>query len=105
MENISTPFVCNPTAFNPSERARHQRLTEKLIAKRKRIQETNEGYVFHYDLADIALAELAEWAGAESKCCPFFNFYLALEKNRLSLRLAGAEGVKAFIRAEFRVAG
>ena len=51
------------------------------------------------------LAELAEWVGAESKCCPFFDFHIDVEREGklLCLRLTGEEGIKAFIRAEFGV--
>jgi hypothetical protein len=49
------------------------------------------------------LAEVAEWAVAESKCCPFFDFHIDLEREGtlVCLRLTGSEGVKAFIRSEF----
>ena len=98
-------FYCNPRALNPGERARHKQLTEKLNAKRKEIVETEKGYEFQYGPADVSLAELAEWVGAESKCCPFFDFHIDVEREGklLCLRLTGEEGIKAFIRAEFAV--
>ena len=51
------------------------------------------------------IRELAEWVGAESKCCPFFDFHIDVEREGklLCLRLTGEEGIKAFIRAEFGV--
>src|SRR6266446_1404038 len=98
-------FYCNIKALTPEERARHKQLSEKLNAQRKEIVETEKGYEFQYSPADISLAELAEWMGAESKCCPFFDFHLDLEHEGklLCLRLEGEEGIKAFIRAEFGV--
>src|SRR6266404_5791229 len=41
----------------------------------------------------------------QSKCCPFFDFHIDLEGEGklVCLRLTGEEGIKAFIRAEFKV--
>jgi len=98
-------FYCNTKALTPEERARHKQLSEKLAAARKEIVETEKGYEFQYSPADISLAELAEWVGAESKCCPFFDFHIDVEREGklLCLRLTGEEEIKAFIRAEFGV--
>jgi hypothetical protein len=53
----------------------------------------------------VTLAELAEWVSAESKCCPFFDFHIDVEREGklLCLRLTGEEGIKPFIRDEFHV--
>lgn len=98
-------FYCNSKALTPEERARHKQLTEKLMAVRKEIVETPKGYEFQFSPKSISLAELAEWVSAESKCCPFFDFHIDLEGegSLLCLRLTGEEGIKPFIRAEFRV--
>jgi hypothetical protein len=98
-------FYCNFKALTPDERARHKQLGEKLTAARKEIVETDKGYEFKYSPADISLAELAQWVTAESKCCPFFDFHIDVERQGklLCLRLTGEEGIKAFIQAEFGV--
>jgi hypothetical protein len=98
-------FYCNIKALNRAERARHKQLSEKLNAQRKEIVETEKGYEFQYSPADVSLAELAEWVGAESKCCPFFDFHIDVEREGklLCLRLTGEEGIKAFIRVEFKI--
>jgi hypothetical protein len=105
MTTTKSKFYCNVKALTPEERVRHKQLGEKLMAARKEIVETEKGYEFQYSPADISLAELAEWVGAESKCCPFFDFHIDLEREGklLCLRLTGEEGIKAFIRAEFGV--
>jgi hypothetical protein len=106
---LTTPgkFYCNIKALNSAERAHHKRLTAKLIAVRKDIVETEKGYEFQFTPESISLAELADWAAAEGKCCPFFDFHIDLEHagRLLCLRLTGEEGVKAFIRLEFQVPG
>jgi hypothetical protein len=98
-------FFCNIHALNPAERARHKQLTEKLIAARKEIVETEKGYEFQFSPSSVSLAELADWVAAEGKCCPFFDFHIDLEKegSLVCLRLTGEEGIKAFIRTEFQV--
>jgi len=102
---VQSKFYCNIKALTPAERARHKQLSEKLMAARKEIVETEKGYEFQYSPADVSLAELADWVAAESKCCPFFDFHIDLECERklVCLRLTGEEGIKAFIRAEFKV--
>jgi len=102
---VQSKFYCNIKALTPEERMRHKQLSEKLMAVRKEIVETEKGYEFQYSPADASLAELAEWVAAESKCCPFFDFHIDLERERklVCLRLTGEEGIKAFIRAEFKM--
>ena len=98
-------FYCNTKVLSATERAHHKELTDKLIAERKQIVETEKGYEFQYSPATVSLAELAEWVAAEGKCCPFFDFHIDLEREGrlLCLRLTGEEGIKPFIRSEFQV--
>jgi len=96
-------FYCNIKALTPAERARHKELGDKLMAAKNETIETPNGYKFQFSPKNVSLAELAEWAVAESKCCPFFDFHIDLEREGtlVCLRLTGSEGVKQFIRAEF----
>ncbi len=98
-------FYCNMKALNPTERAHHKQLTDKLIATRKEIVEMEKGYEFQFSPSTVSTVELADWVAAESKCCPFFDFHIDLERDGslLCLRLTGEEGIKPFIRVEFQV--
>ena len=98
-------FYCNTKALTPAEREHHKQLTEKLLAERKKIIEMEKGYEFQFNPANVSIAEVADWVMAESKCCPFFDFHMDLEQEGklVCLRLTGEEGIKAFIRAEFKV--
>ena len=98
-------FYCNAKALTPTEREQHKQLTGKLIAMRKGIVETELGYEFQFTPSTVDLAELAHWVSAESKCCPFFDFHIDLERegSLLCLRLTGKNGIKALIREEFRL--
>jgi hypothetical protein len=98
-------LYCNVAALSGEERARHSAMTRKLIAERDLVVETAKGYEFQFRPEKVSVAELAEWVVAENKCCPFFYFYIDLEKRGrlVCLGLTGPEGVKAFIREEFAV--
>lgn len=96
-------FYCNTKALTPQKRADHIEITEKLLAARKQTVEVEKGYEFQFSPTDVSLAEMADWVAAESKCCPFFDFHIDLEREGrlLCLRLTGEPGIKAFIREEF----
>lgn len=100
-----TSFYCNIKALNPTERAAHKELTDRLIAARRKITETPDGYEFQFDASAITFPDLATWSVAEAKCCTFFNFHLDLNEggSLLFLRLTGPDGIKPFIRLEFAV--
>jgi len=100
---VEAPYFCNVKALNAGERKRHEELTQKLLAKRQDVVEMEKGYEFQYTPEDVSVAEVAEWVVAESKCCPFFDFHIDLEKQGqlLCLRLSGGPNIKAFIRSEF----
>jgi hypothetical protein len=100
-----TKLYCNIKALTPTVRAHHKQLTDKLTAMRKEVVEMEKGYEFQYSPSDVSLAELSQWVAMESKCCPFFDFHIDLERegNLLCLRLTGEEGIKPFILAEFQV--
>jgi len=102
---MQNKFYCNIKALNPAEREHHKQFTDKLIAARREIVETEKGYEFQYSPSNVSIGELADWVVAEGKCCPFFDFHIDLERegNLLCLRLTGEEGIKPFIRSEFQV--
>ena len=98
-------FFCNIKALAPAERAEHKQLTEKLISNRTEIVETETGYEFQFNPLVVSITELADWALAESKCCPFFDFHIDLEREGtlVCLRLTGDPGIKHFIQSEFQL--
>jgi hypothetical protein len=98
-------FFCNMKALLPAERTRHKQLTEKLISSRTEIVETEKGYEFLFSPSVVSIAELADWVVAESKCCPFFDFHIDLEREGtlVCLRLTGDQGIKVFIQSEFQL--
>ena len=105
MTTTQNKFYCDIKAMTPAERVSYKQLTDKLIAERKKVVESDKGYEFQYSPKTVSLGELAEWVASESKCCPFFDFHIDLEGkgSLLRLRLTGEEGIKPFIRMEFEV--
>ena len=67
-------------------------------------RELPDGYAFTVDSTRVAAEDLATFVEFERRCCPFFDFQLAWnrENGPVTLQLTGRDGVKAFIRAEFR---
>ena len=98
-------FCCNISALTSADRERHKQLLLKLEAARIEIQELLDGYSFRLQNELVSLADVAEWISYESKCCPFFDFEIQLERDNgpLWLKLRGKEGIKPFIRAEFGI--
>lgn len=93
-------FACNMNALSKAERERYQEVTKQLFAAVEKREELKDGYAFRLPSASLLAA--AEWISLERRCCPFFAFDLEQTKDSgpLWLRVRGAEGVKAFIRAE-----
>ncbi|HLG98809.1 MAG TPA: hypothetical protein VKX49_21030 [Bryobacteraceae bacterium] len=98
------PFACNLKVFQPEERKQHAKLTHEVMAAIANHRELPSGYAFQIDSNRVSLLELAEWVQQEKRCCPFFDFQIALEgagEGGLTLTLTGKDGVKQFITAEF----
>lgn len=98
-------FACNMLALNVDERKRHLEVMKQLRAATKEERELSDGYAFRFasDQATILLA--SEFMARERLCCPFFTFEMVIEPENepLWVRLRGAEGVKEFIKLEFRI--
>jgi hypothetical protein len=67
------------------------------------IRELADGLAFRFPAEEYD--SVSEFVGRERLCCPFLTFTLEVspERGPLGLRLTGAEGVKAFIRAELQL--
>ncbi|HWG39419.1 MAG TPA: hypothetical protein VN658_02625 [Candidatus Acidoferrales bacterium] len=75
-------------------------LLKGLVAECKvETRELPDGYAFRLQGSDSLIANLAEWVSYESRCCPFFNFEIAFQRNSgpTWLRIWGGEGVKDFV--------
>lgn len=98
-------FACDRTALSPAARKRHfDELGPALRAAHQRIRELPDGFEFAFPADEATFRLVAEWAEGERLCCPFFDIDLRLEREggALWLRLTGRDGVKQFIRADFK---
>src|SRR6266853_5694323 len=97
------PFACNLKAFQPAERLRWRELIEQVMSAVVSARELNNGYALRVDAGRTSLVQVAQWIDLERKCCPFFDFQVAMhgEDGSLWLSLTGREGVKQFINADF----
>jgi hypothetical protein len=102
---VQTGFYCNLNALTPQERERHHQLTQKLAAARVETTELSNGYAFRMQSGAVSLDDLAAWISWESKCCPFFDFEIELQRDGgpLWLKLRAGEGGKAFMQHEFKI--
>jgi hypothetical protein len=100
-----SPFYCNVKALNPAEWARLIQLHRMLADARVETQESSDGYAFRLAKDKIALSDVVEWISLEGRCCPFFDFKIELQRDGgpLWLKVGGADGVKQFLRSEFRI--
>ena len=106
MAKHETPFACSLEKSLTKEQREHKKeIALKMESARIETKELADGYVFRFRPDGISFAEIADWVATERVCCPFFD--LAVEADRengpLSLRITGREGVKQFIRGEFKV--
>ena len=97
------PFACNLKAFQPAERLRWRELIEQVMSAVVSARELNNGYALRVDAGRTSLVQVAQWIDLERKCCPFFDFQVAMhgEDGPLWLSLTGRESVKQFINADF----
>jgi len=100
-----SPFACNLRALEPAARKRHfDVLSPALVAAKKSLRELPNGYEIGLPDDPATVKLVSEWIWGEHLCCPFFDIDLHYEREGggLSLRLTGREGVKAFIRSDFK---
>ena len=100
-----SPFACDRMALNAEARKRHfDELGPALGPPVKNVRELANGYEFEFPFNADTYRLVTEWTGGEHLCCPFFDIDLRLEREggAFWLRLTGREGVKQFIKADFK---
>ncbi len=76
-----------------------------LNGSRQSIKKLGDGDAFRSKAATQLIMDATEFIVYERLCRPFFDFEPAIEQdtNRWWLRLRGREGIKEFIREEFKI--
>ena len=97
-------FLCNLKGLNPEQRKRKAKLDRTLFSLPIGGRELANGYEIQFPADSSTFQTVVEWAVMERACCQFFDIELRLEREGgpFWLRLTGREGVKEFMRAEFR---
>jgi hypothetical protein len=105
--NSETSFYCNTKSLSKAEWAHKREISQKMKIARAERKELADGYAFRFRPEAVSLMELADWVSSEARCCPFFDMSIEVEPSGgpLWLRLTGKEGVKQFIRMEFKLDG
>lgn len=101
-----SPFYCSiEKTLTKAEREHKKELSMKMAKAHVGTTELADGYAFRFSPEVLSLSELADWVTTESRCCPFFDLELGVEREGgpLWLRVKGREGVKQFIRGEFKL--
>jgi hypothetical protein len=99
-----TPFYCNIKALSAAEMVHKKLIGEKMAASQVETMELPNGYAYRYRPGGVSLVELADWVESERRCCPFFDMALETEREGgpVWLKITGRQGVKEFIRGEFK---
>lgn len=105
--NAESSFYCNTKSLSKEEWAHKRQISDKMKIARVERKELADGYAFRFRPEAVSLLELADWVSSEARCCPFFDMGIEVERDGgpLWLKLTGREGVKHFIRMEFKLDG
>ena len=97
------PLICNLDASSPEQRARQAELSREFSSRRRRVEELDDGFAFHFDPNPKLFVRLAYSASLERLCCPFLDIAVGWphDGETMWLRVTGREGVKAFVREDF----
>jgi hypothetical protein len=103
--DTASPFYCNTKSLSKAEWAHKNQISAKMRTARVEINELADGYAFRYQPGSVSLVELADWVDSEARCCPFFDMAISVEREGgpVWLMLRGKDGVKQFIRSEFKL--
>ncbi|MEP7285413.1 MAG: hypothetical protein ABI947_06565 [Chloroflexota bacterium] len=96
-------IACNPNAIPAEMRNQWVENGKQVYAAVLEVQETPDGYQFRLPSDSSMLLKIANYISNERLCCAFLHFTLEITPNSgpFWLRLAGGEGVKAYMRSVF----
>src|SRR4029079_17922836 len=102
MTTSESPFACDMSAIAAADRPKHLATIEALFSIVQEVTELPNGYRFRLPGESQVWTLASNFVALESRCCPFFDFSLAVERDHgpISLTLTGREGVKSFIIEE-----
>jgi hypothetical protein len=102
------PIACSPMVFPRERRAAHLALAIDAIVRWPRSkQELPDGFLFEYEGNEERFLELARWASAEHRCCPWAGYSVEMgpfsgdTPGMIRMRVRGTDEGKAFLKICF----
>jgi len=95
------PLVCLLTDLELVERKNE--LQKEIFFNVKKVEEVDDGYLFHFDDNENILSNLFYYILAEKKCCPFFQQDISIGSgnSRIVWKVSGRTGIKEMLRETF----
>jgi hypothetical protein len=99
------PIACNLLGLTAAERVRQKELHKQLFSKVERVRDLPNGYAVGLPGSKETILAVAEFITLERTCCSFFRFELEVgrQEEPVWLRITGAEGVKDFLKTQFKL--
>lgn len=98
---LSPAIACDPAAIADSDQKQYNLTLQQLIEFVQEIRDLPNGFAFRLPNDTETFLGAAEFVAHERKCCPFFNFTLALDAGgEFWFSLTGSDGVKSFLANE-----
>ena len=99
------PIACNLLGLTAAERLRQQELHKQLFSRAENLRELANGYAVGLPGTKENILAVAEFISLERVCCSFFRFELDVgrQEEPVWLRITGAEGVKEFLKTQFKL--
>ena len=99
------PIACNLLGLTAAERVRQKELHKQLFSKVERVRELANGYAVGLPGSKETILAVAEFITLERTCCSFFRFELEVgrQEEPVWLRITGGEGVKDFLKTQFKL--
>ncbi len=102
-ETLTAGLVCDLEALTSAEREQQAATFEQLRQQVQAVEELPSGWAVKLPAAAGTLALVARFIENERRCCPFFDFNLAVSPDAgpIWLRITGRPGVKEFLAGAF----
>ncbi len=78
---------------------RKNELQMKVFSRVNKMDEVDDGYLFHFEDVDSLLPDLFHYVLSENECCPFFRHDVTIGSNNsgITWKVSGKEGVKEML--------
>lgn len=97
MTDMNSPLACTLTDSALAERK--DALKKEVFTKVAKVEETDDGYMFHFEDKEELLPNLFHYIQAEQACCPFFQQEVTVQPHQSGIRwkVSGQTGVKELL--------